>query len=171
MPVRAVAIVIVRYTVCIPALYLYDYPGYFTVINLIRNACLMFRLMKKQPSVIADVVFWHTNLYLWKGYMAVNTGSLQHSEPSKAPRSFLSPRIMVRFSNMRQSGSVNQTSSSPRTQAPTEAPSAPSPVRPGALLRHWRGPPSPRHNPPNGRSTRPSALPTASFPVGRPPSQ
>lgn len=64
-----------------------------------------------------------------------------------------------------------QVSSSARTQAPTEAPPAPSPVRPGAQLRHWLGPPSPRRSPPNGRSTRPSARLTVLSPVGRPPGQ
>ncbi len=78
---------------------------------------------------------------------------------------------MVHWSNLNQWSSDEPASSSPRTQAPTEAPSAPFPERPGAQLRHRLGPPSPTRSPPIGRSTRPSAQLTVSSPVGPPPSQ
>lgn len=128
----------------------------------------MFRLMKKQLSVIADVLLWW---WLHSTHKPVSVGWLHGSKHEFAPCCFFCLRIVAQFFNMMQLGSGKHTNSSPRKQAPTEVPSAPSPVRPGALLRHWLGPPSPRHSPPNGHSSRPSAPLTASFPVSPPPSQ
>lgn len=134
--------------------------------------CLMFRLMEKgafshcrcfmiltKPTIISGMVS-----------MAVNSGSLLTCRRLPAVWSVLHTHV-VHWSNPNKLSSVKQVSVSPRTQAPTEAPCAPSPIRAGAQLRHWLGPPSPRRSPPNGRSTRPFAQLNASFPGGRPPSR
>lgn len=123
--------------------------------------CRCFMMVTNKPTIISGMVS-----------MAVNSGSLLTRRRLPAVWSVLHTRThTVHWSNPNKLSTVKQVSASPRTQAPTEAPCAPSPIQAGAQLRHWLGPPSPRRSPPNGRSTRSFAQLNASFPGGRPPSQ
>lgn len=98
------------YTVCTPALS--DYCGH-SMLTTLQQACWVF-------------FYSDSHTHLWNGYTAVKLDQSKCSAPSEARHS------SVLFFYLE--GQL--ASASPRTQAPTVAPSVLFPIQPGALLRH-----------------------------------
>lgn len=120
----------------------------------------------------SEIWFWLVRLWQWLNTMAVKHLKVQIHFPLSQCHPLVSNGMVLIVLYARaplQHQGVYARWFGPSKQAPSEPPSQPSARYPGVLHRHWPSPPSLVPGPPGGRSARPSARPTASFPEGPPP--